>query len=149
MIVIEPDGKAQAWPVYDQPDLFLELGNVLTEPVSTIWERYPYKHNHLRKYLGKSIWTAANAGTAPMHEATSLLWPEGPYAAERRPFGHPQRLLTAISLLWADDGDRAVPSATARCSSPSTAPRACSWTRTPSTSATARWSPRPPTTTRP
>ncbi|MFC5911764.1 hypothetical protein, partial [Streptacidiphilus monticola] len=44
-----------------------------------------------------------------MHEATSLLWPEGPYAAERRPFGHPQRLLTAISLLWADDGDRAVP----------------------------------------
>jgi len=28
MIVIEPNGNAQAWPVYDQPDLFLKLGNL-------------------------------------------------------------------------------------------------------------------------
>jgi MoaA/NifB/PqqE/SkfB family radical SAM enzyme len=55
MIVIEPDGNAQAWPVYDQPDLFLHLGNVLHEPVTVIWERYPYKENHYAKYLGSSI----------------------------------------------------------------------------------------------
>ncbi len=48
MIVIEPDGNAQAWPVYDQPDLFL-------------WKRYPYKTSHYAKYLGRSIHTAARA----------------------------------------------------------------------------------------
>jgi hypothetical protein len=26
MIVVEPNGNAQAWPVYQQPDLFLRLG---------------------------------------------------------------------------------------------------------------------------
>ena len=26
MIVVEPNGDAQAWPVYDQPDLFLQAG---------------------------------------------------------------------------------------------------------------------------
>src|SRR6202142_3650170 len=36
MIVVEPDGTAQAWPVYDQPDLFLRLGNLLTEPITAI-----------------------------------------------------------------------------------------------------------------
>ena len=55
MIVVEPNGNAQAWPVYDQPDLFLRLGNLLREPITAIWERYPYKANHYAKYLGASI----------------------------------------------------------------------------------------------
>jgi len=58
MIVIEPNELAQAWPVYDQPNLFLKLGNLLQEPITAIWERYPYKANHVAKYLGKSIQTA-------------------------------------------------------------------------------------------
>jgi MoaA/NifB/PqqE/SkfB family radical SAM enzyme len=58
MIVIEPDGSAHAWPVYDQPDLFLELGNVLHEPITEIWNRYPYKTAHYAKYLGRSIHAA-------------------------------------------------------------------------------------------
>jgi MoaA/NifB/PqqE/SkfB family radical SAM enzyme len=62
MIVIEPSGEAQAWPVYDQPDLFLRLGNLLHEPVTRIWDRYPYKRNHFAKYLGASIYTAARSG---------------------------------------------------------------------------------------
>ena len=53
MIVIEPNGNAQAWPVYDQPDLFLPLGNLLEEPITAIWDRYPYKANHYAKYLGQ------------------------------------------------------------------------------------------------
>jgi len=61
MIVIEPNGSAQAWPVYDRPDLFLPLGNLLEEPVTAIWDRYPYKANHYAKYLGASILTAARA----------------------------------------------------------------------------------------
>jgi MoaA/NifB/PqqE/SkfB family radical SAM enzyme len=63
MIVVEPDGSAQAWPVYDQPDLFLRLGSLLEEPVTEIWKRYPYKANHYAKYLGHSIRTAARTGT--------------------------------------------------------------------------------------
>lgn len=58
MIVVEPDGTANAWPVYDQPDLFLRLGNLLEEPVSGIWQRYPYKASHYAKYLGASIHAA-------------------------------------------------------------------------------------------
>ena len=62
MIVVEPNGTAQAWPVYDQPDLFLRLGNLLEEPVTAIWERYPYKASHYAKYLGSSIYTATRSG---------------------------------------------------------------------------------------
>ncbi len=62
MIVIEPNGNAQAWPVYDQPDLFLKLGNLLEEPITTIWDRYPYKASHYAKYLGNSIYTATRSG---------------------------------------------------------------------------------------
>ncbi len=62
MIVIEPNGSAQAWPVYDRPDLFLPLGNLLEEPITAIWDRYPYKANHYAKYLGASILTAARSG---------------------------------------------------------------------------------------
>jgi MoaA/NifB/PqqE/SkfB family radical SAM enzyme len=62
MIVIEPNGSAQAWPVYDRPDLFLPLGNLLEEPITAIWDRYPYKASHYAKYLGASIYTATRSG---------------------------------------------------------------------------------------
>jgi hypothetical protein len=55
IIVVEPTGKANAWPVYDAPDLFEPLGNLVEEPVTAIWERYRFKVNHFAKYLGRSI----------------------------------------------------------------------------------------------
>lgn len=55
MVVVEPTGQANAWPVYDAPDLFESLGNVLEEPVTAIWARYRFKRNHFAKYLGASI----------------------------------------------------------------------------------------------
>ena len=63
MIVVEPNGNAQAWPVYDQSDLFLGLGNLLDEPITAIWDRYPYKANHYAKYLGRSILASARGGS--------------------------------------------------------------------------------------
>jgi hypothetical protein len=63
MIVVEPNGNAQAWPVYDQADLFLPLGSLLEEPVAAIWKRYPYKANHYAKYLEQSIHTAERGGS--------------------------------------------------------------------------------------
>ena len=61
MIVVEPTGQANAWPVYDAPDLFEPLGNLLHEPVAAIWERYRFKLNHYAKYLGASIHAMARA----------------------------------------------------------------------------------------
>jgi MoaA/NifB/PqqE/SkfB family radical SAM enzyme len=69
MIVVEPIGNAQAWPLYNQPDLFLTLGNLLQEPVTAIWDRYPYKANHYAKYLGASIYTATRSALdGDLHE---------------------------------------------------------------------------------
>lgn len=61
MIVIEPNGTVNAWPVYDEPDLFSRLGNILDEPITAMWERYPYKTQHYAKYLGASIFTRDRA----------------------------------------------------------------------------------------
>jgi hypothetical protein len=61
MIVVEPDGETHAWPVYDQPDLFLRLGNLLEQPIAAIWGRYRYKASHYAKYLGASIYTTARS----------------------------------------------------------------------------------------
>lgn len=57
MIVVYPDGSAWAWPVYDEEEKVVRLGNVLEEPIGEIWKRYPFKVNHFRKYLGASIHT--------------------------------------------------------------------------------------------
>lgn len=57
MICIEPTGAANAWPVYDAKDLFEPLGNVREEPITEIWKRYRFKHNHVAKYVGASIRT--------------------------------------------------------------------------------------------
>lgn len=62
MICIEPTGRANAWPVYDAPDLFEPLGNVLEEPVTEIWCRYRFKRNHVAKYLGASIHITQRGG---------------------------------------------------------------------------------------
>jgi hypothetical protein len=61
MIVIEPNGSAGAWPVYDRDDLVMPLGNILQEPITEIWKRYPFKANHFAKYLGTSILTCDRA----------------------------------------------------------------------------------------
>jgi MoaA/NifB/PqqE/SkfB family radical SAM enzyme len=55
MIVVEPNGTANAWPVYDAPDLFEPLGNILEEPITALWARYRFRTNHFAKYLGHSI----------------------------------------------------------------------------------------------
>jgi MoaA/NifB/PqqE/SkfB family radical SAM enzyme len=66
MILVEPTGRASAWPVYKAKDLLQPLGNLLEEPVTEIWRRYPFKVSHLTKYLGRSISAVArSAGGGP------------------------------------------------------------------------------------
>ncbi|MFF1908607.1 hypothetical protein [Kitasatospora sp. NPDC058218] len=44
-----------------------------------------------------------------MREFTNLGWPQTPYAAGMRPFAKKVRLLTGMSIQWADEGTGAVP----------------------------------------
>lgn len=66
-ILVFPDGTAWSWPVFggvaegaDQrgpEDKVGYLGDLNSETIQDIWQRYPFKENHLRKYLGRSILT--------------------------------------------------------------------------------------------
>jgi len=57
-LLVYPDGNIYAWPVYDQPDKVLLLGNLIKDSIKDIWAKNPYKQNHYNKYLGKSIFVA-------------------------------------------------------------------------------------------
>ncbi len=54
-LLVYPNGNIYAWPVYEQKDKVLLLGNIVNEDIKSIWARNPYKENHYNKYLGKSI----------------------------------------------------------------------------------------------
>lgn len=57
-ILIYPNGESFAWPVYNQPDKVLFLGNLKEKTIQEIWNNYPYKYNHFNKYLGSGIYLA-------------------------------------------------------------------------------------------
>jgi MoaA/NifB/PqqE/SkfB family radical SAM enzyme len=69
-ILVYPDGSTWSWPVYGgvaelgeqggPEDKVAYLGDLREEPITEIWKRYPFKLNHLRKYLGKSISVSEN-----------------------------------------------------------------------------------------
>lgn len=51
-LIIYPDFNVYAWPVFNQPDAVLHIGSLEKESMSAIWEKYPYKYNHIKKYTG-------------------------------------------------------------------------------------------------
>lgn len=52
-ILVHPDGSTYAWPVYDaNNNMLYPLGNLIREPIRALWARYPFKENHVNKYLG-------------------------------------------------------------------------------------------------
>ena len=54
-ILVYPNGKTYAWPALDYKDKVLLLGDLHTETIEEIWERYPFKFNHINKYLGNAV----------------------------------------------------------------------------------------------
>ena len=54
-ILVYPNGKTYAWPALDYQDKVLLLGDLHTDTIEEIWERYPYKFNHINKYLGNGV----------------------------------------------------------------------------------------------
>jgi hypothetical protein len=55
-ILVHPSGDVVASPVPSQETCFLLLGSILGENIGSIWKKYPYKENHLKKYLGKTLY---------------------------------------------------------------------------------------------
>lgn len=56
-LLVYPTGQTYAWPVYEAEEKVEYLGNLKEETIQDIWKKYRFKHNHLTKYLGKSIRT--------------------------------------------------------------------------------------------
>ncbi len=54
-LLIHPDGNVVASPVWSNPECTKQIGNVIKENIKKIWENYPYKENHINKYLEKSL----------------------------------------------------------------------------------------------
>ncbi|MBR6096150.1 MAG: radical SAM protein [Oscillospiraceae bacterium] len=54
-ILVYPNGKTYAWPALDEKDKVLLLGDLHIDSIKEIWNRFPFKHNHVQKYLGHGI----------------------------------------------------------------------------------------------
>lgn len=54
-ILVYPNGKTYAWPVLNEDDKVLFLGDLHVDTIADIWSKYPYKFNHVNKYLGDGI----------------------------------------------------------------------------------------------
>lgn len=54
-ILIEPDGRAIASPVWSEPECLEPFGNLYESSVAELWNRFPYKRNHLDKYLERTM----------------------------------------------------------------------------------------------
>ncbi len=54
-ILVEPDGRMIASPVWDSPDCILPFGNLAESSAEDLWAAYPFKENHLKKYLERTL----------------------------------------------------------------------------------------------
>lgn len=55
-LLVYPNGSTYAWPVMEEQDKVMLLGDLHTDSIKEIWKRYPFKHNHINKYLGNGIY---------------------------------------------------------------------------------------------
>lgn len=54
-ILVEPDGRMIASPVWDEPECVLGFGNLIESSAQELWAKYPFKENHLKKYLEQTL----------------------------------------------------------------------------------------------
>ena len=55
-ILVHPNGDVVASPVPSKENCVQLLGNILEEKIESMWKRYPYKENHLNKYIEKTLY---------------------------------------------------------------------------------------------
>jgi MoaA/NifB/PqqE/SkfB family radical SAM enzyme len=54
-ILVEPDGRIIAPPVWDHEDCILPFGNLADSRAEDLWQSYQFKENHLKKYLEHTL----------------------------------------------------------------------------------------------
>jgi MoaA/NifB/PqqE/SkfB family radical SAM enzyme len=55
-LLIHPNGDVVASPVPSEEECIKYIGNLLKEDIIRIWEKYPYKQNHMNKYIERSLY---------------------------------------------------------------------------------------------
>lgn len=55
-LLIHPNGDVAASPVPSKENCIHIIGNILENDIKSVWDNYPYKDNHLRKYVEKSLY---------------------------------------------------------------------------------------------
>ncbi|MFC1613247.1 radical SAM protein [Patescibacteria group bacterium] len=55
-LIIYPNQKVYAWPVFNAQDSVSYIGDLKKESIYEIWKKYPYKINHINKYVGISMY---------------------------------------------------------------------------------------------
>lgn len=54
-ILIHPDGTVVASPVWSKDGCIDIIGNINTSSLEDLWNKYPYKENHINKYIEKTM----------------------------------------------------------------------------------------------
>lgn len=54
-LLVYPTGEVVCSPVPSQPDCIVRIGDLHEITMREVWERYPYKDNHARKYTEESL----------------------------------------------------------------------------------------------
>jgi hypothetical protein len=53
--LIEPDGRVIASPVWDRAECLERFGDLSVQDGAELWSTYPYKQQHLAKYLERTL----------------------------------------------------------------------------------------------
>ncbi len=54
-ILVEPDGRAVASPVWGNDDCIQPFANLMKDSGEELWNKFPFKENHLKKYLEETL----------------------------------------------------------------------------------------------
>lgn len=54
-ILVEPNGRAVASPVWQAPECIVPFADLYEQSAGTLWQSFPYKQNHLNKYLERTM----------------------------------------------------------------------------------------------
>lgn len=54
-ILVEPNGRAVASPVWQAPECTVPFADLYEQSANALWRSFPYKQNHLNKYLERTM----------------------------------------------------------------------------------------------
>lgn len=54
-LLVHPNGDVVASPVWSKEPCIDYIGNILEENIKVIWAKYPYKENHVKKYVERTL----------------------------------------------------------------------------------------------